>query len=81
MSFGRLQGEYCGWRIGVEKSSAELAGKKFYSKYPNRRLLRELVSLILSGVAAIDEELKQFSSSYGDKSAALQGQAQEGGGI
>jgi hypothetical protein len=44
-----------------------------YSKYPNRRPLRELVSLISSGVAAaIDEELKQLASSYGDKSAVLQ---------
>jgi len=86
----------------VEKSSAELAGKKFsaaeltvggvpstryiqqfawdYAKYPNRRPLRELVSLISSGVAAIDEELKQLSASYGDKTVALQDAKRKKGG-
>ena len=42
-----------------------------YAKYPNRGPLRELVSLISSGLVAIDEELKQLASSYGDKSAVL----------
>eukprot|EP00956_Cyclotella_meneghiniana_P002987 scaffold3655_cov51-Cyclotella_meneghiniana.AAC.1 len=86
----------------VEKSSAELAGKKFssaeltvggvpstryiqqfawdYAKYPNRRPLKELVSLISGGVAAIDEELKQLSGSYGDKQAALQDAKRKKGG-
>lgn len=86
----------------VEKSSAELAGKKFsaaeltvggvpstryiqqfawdYAKYPNRRPLKELVSLISSGVAAIDEELKQLSASYGDKTVALQDAKRKKGG-
>lgn len=43
-----------------------------YAKYPNRRPLKELVSLISGGVAAIDEELKQLTSSYAAKVAALQ---------
>jgi V-type H+-transporting ATPase subunit C len=86
----------------VEKSSAELAGKKFsaseltvggvpssryiqqfawdYAKYPNRRPLKELVGLISSGVAAIDEELKQLSGSYGDKQASLQDAKRKKGG-
>lgn len=86
----------------VEKSSADLAGKKFnaseltvggvpptryvqqfawdYAKYPNRRPLKELVTLISSGVAAIDEELKQLSTSYGDKTVALQDAKRKKGG-
>jgi len=43
-----------------------------YAKYPNRRPLKELVSLISGGVAAIDEELKQLTSSYASKVSALQ---------
>merc|ERR1719461_1022723 len=42
-----------------------------YAKYPNRRPLKELVSLISGGVSAIDEELKQLGTSFADKSAAL----------
>jgi len=42
-----------------------------YAKYPNRRPLKELVSLISGGVSAIDEELKQLGTSYADKLAAL----------
>jgi len=42
------------------------------AKYPNRRPLKELVSLITGGAVAIEEELKQLTVSYGDKSAALQ---------
>ena len=37
-----------------------------YAKFPNRRPLKELVSLISGGVAAIDEELKQLSNSFGE---------------
>ena len=51
-----------------------------YAKYPNRRPLKELVSLISSGVSAIDEELKQLSNSYGDKQAALQDAKRKKGG-
>jgi len=51
-----------------------------YAKYPNRRPLKELVSLITSGVAAIDEELKQLSNSYGDKTVALQDAKRKKGG-
>ncbi|KAL7425400.1 hypothetical protein ACHAXM_007422 [Skeletonema potamos] len=51
-----------------------------YAKYPNRRPLKELVSLISSGVSAIDEELKQLSSSYADKQAALQDAKRKKGG-
>jgi len=42
------------------------------AKYPSRRPLKELVSLITGGAVAIEEELKQLVSSYGDKTAALQ---------
>eukprot|EP00555_Chaetoceros_dichaeta_P004764 CAMPEP_0198255130 /NCGR_PEP_ID=MMETSP1447-20131203/5334_1 /TAXON_ID=420782 /ORGANISM="Chaetoceros dichaeta, Strain CCMP1751" /LENGTH=417 /DNA_ID=CAMNT_0043941443 /DNA_START=129 /DNA_END=1382 /DNA_ORIENTATION=- len=42
-----------------------------YAKYPNRRPLKELVSLISSGVSAIDEELKQLGTSYADKTQKL----------
>jgi len=42
-----------------------------YAKYPNRRPLKEIASLISSGVSAIDEELKQLSVSFADKQAAL----------
>jgi len=51
-----------------------------YAKYPNRRPLKELVSLISGGVAAIDEELKQLSNSYADKQAALQEAKRRKGG-
>jgi V-type H+-transporting ATPase subunit C len=42
------------------------------AKYPARRPLRELISLIAGGAAAIEEELKQLTSSYGEKVAAMQ---------
>ncbi|KAL7546881.1 hypothetical protein ACHAWF_010205 [Thalassiosira exigua] len=51
-----------------------------YAKFPNRRPLKELVSLIAGGVAAVDEELKQLSTSYGDKQAALQDARRKKGG-
>jgi V-type H+-transporting ATPase subunit C len=41
------------------------------AKYPSRRPLKELVTLIAGGVSAFDEELKQLMVSYGDKTAAL----------
>jgi V-type H+-transporting ATPase subunit C len=41
------------------------------AKYPSRRPLKELVTLIAGGVSAFDEELKQLMISYGDKTAAL----------
>lgn len=53
-----------------------------YAKYPNRRPLKELVSLISGGVSAIDEELKQLSSAYGEKVTALQdAQRRKGGNL
>mmetsp|Transcript_27812 Transcript_27812/g.58766 ORF Transcript_27812/g.58766 Transcript_27812/m.58766 type:complete len:425 (+) Transcript_27812:114-1388(+) len=51
-----------------------------YAKFPNRRPLKELVSLISGGVAAIDEELKQLSNSYGEKQVALQDAKRKKGG-
>ncbi|KAL7468276.1 hypothetical protein ACHAXS_008499 [Conticribra weissflogii] len=51
-----------------------------YAKYPNRRPLKELVSLISSGVAAIDEELKQLTNSFGEKQVALQDAKRKKGG-
>eukprot|EP00540_Astrosyne_radiata_P010515 CAMPEP_0116845764 /NCGR_PEP_ID=MMETSP0418-20121206/13458_1 /TAXON_ID=1158023 /ORGANISM="Astrosyne radiata, Strain 13vi08-1A" /LENGTH=419 /DNA_ID=CAMNT_0004476931 /DNA_START=45 /DNA_END=1304 /DNA_ORIENTATION=+ len=43
-----------------------------YAKYPNRRPLKELVSLITGGVSAIDEELKQLSGAYTEKVTTMQ---------
>jgi V-type H+-transporting ATPase subunit C len=51
-----------------------------YAKYPNRRPLKELVSLISGGVSAIDEELKQLSTSFADKMAALTDSKRKKGG-
>jgi len=51
-----------------------------YAKYPNRRPLKELVSLISGGVSAIDEELKQLSTSFADKMAALADAKRKKGG-
>ena len=42
------------------------------AKYPNRRPLKELVQLIAGGATAIEEELKQLTASFGDKTTALQ---------
>jgi len=51
-----------------------------YAKYPNRRPLKELVSLISGGVSAIDEELKQLGTSFADKMAALSDAKRRKGG-
>lgn len=51
-----------------------------YAKYPNRRPLKELVSLIGGGVSAMDEELKQLGNSYADKMAALNDAQRRKGG-
>jgi len=51
-----------------------------YAKYPNRRPLKELVSLISGGVSAIDEELKQLGTSFADKMAALADAKRKKGG-
>ena len=42
------------------------------AKYPNRRPLKELVALITTGAAAIEEELKQLTQAFADKTTALQ---------
>lgn len=42
------------------------------AKYPNRRPLKELVSLITAGAVAVEEELKQLTQSFGEKAVALQ---------
>lgn len=42
------------------------------AKYPNRRPLKELVSLITGGAVAVEEELKQLTQSFGEKVQALQ---------
>lgn len=53
-----------------------------YAKYPNRRPLKELVSLISGGVTAIDEELKQLGISYAEKQTALlEAQRRKGGNL
>ena len=50
------------------------------AKYPNRRPLKELVSLIAGGAAGIEEELKQLTASFGDKQQALQDANRKQGG-
>jgi V-type H+-transporting ATPase subunit C len=42
-----------------------------YAKYPNRRPLKELVSIITSGVSATEEELRQLGNSFSDKMQAM----------
>lgn len=51
-----------------------------YAKYPNRRPLKELVSLISGGVSSIDEELKQLGTSFADKMALLADAKRKKGG-
>ncbi|CAB9511849.1 proton ATPase subunit C 1 [Seminavis robusta] len=52
------------------------------AKYPNRRPLKDLVSLITSGAVAVEAELKQLTASYGDKQIALQEvQRRKGGNL
>jgi len=51
-----------------------------YAKYPNRRPLKELVSLIAGGVSAVDEELKQLQVSYGEKQQTLSDSLRKKGG-
>jgi V-type H+-transporting ATPase subunit C len=41
------------------------------AKYPSRRPLKELVTLIAGGVSAFDEELKQLMVSYTEKTTSL----------
>jgi len=41
------------------------------AKYPNRRPLKELVAMIAGGATGIEEELKQLTTSFADKQAAL----------
>jgi V-type H+-transporting ATPase subunit C len=50
------------------------------AKYPNRRPLKELVSLIAGGAAGVEEELKQLTASFGDKQSALQETKRRQGG-
>lgn len=50
------------------------------AKYPNRRPLKELVSLIAGGAAGIEEELKQLSQSFADKQQALSDAKRKKGG-
>lgn len=50
------------------------------AKYPNRRPLKDLVSLITSGAVAVEAELKQLTASYGDKMIALQETQRRKGG-
>lgn len=50
------------------------------AKYPNRRPLKELVALIAGGAAAIEEELKQLTASFAEKSISLQDLKRRQGG-
>jgi V-type H+-transporting ATPase subunit C len=50
------------------------------AKYPNRRPLKELVAMIAGGAAGIDEELKQLTTSFVDKQAALADARRRSGG-
>ena len=52
------------------------------AKYPNRRPLKELVSLIAGGAAGIEEELKQLAASFAEKTAAFNdAQSKHGGNL
>jgi V-type H+-transporting ATPase subunit C len=42
------------------------------AKYPNRRPLKELTALIAGGAVAVEEELKQLTQSFTEKTQALQ---------
>ena len=50
------------------------------AKYPNRRPLKELVSLIAGGAAGVEEELKQLTASFAEKQIALQESKRRQGG-
>lgn len=50
------------------------------AKYPNRRPLKELVAMIACGASGIEEELKQLTTSFADKQAALQEAKRKTGG-
>jgi len=50
------------------------------AKYPNRRPLKELVAMIAGSAAGIEEELKQLTTSFADKQAALQDAKRKSGG-
>lgn len=50
------------------------------AKYPSRRPLKELVAMIAGGAAGIEEELKQLTTSFADKQAALQEAKRRTGG-
>lgn len=50
------------------------------AKYPNRRPLKELVSLITGGAVSVEEELKQLTQSFSDKTIALQEMKRKKGG-
>jgi len=50
------------------------------AKYPSRRPLKELVAMIAGGAAGIEEELKQLTTSFADKQAALQEAKRKTGG-
>jgi len=50
------------------------------AKYPNRRPLKELVAMIAGGATGIEEELKQLTTSFADKQAALQDAKRKSGG-
>jgi V-type H+-transporting ATPase subunit C len=50
------------------------------AKYPNRRPLKELVSLIAGGAAGIEEELKQLTASFAEKQSTLMDAKRKQGG-
>ncbi|KAM3568332.1 hypothetical protein VYU27_009546 [Nannochloropsis oceanica] len=51
-----------------------------HAKYPQRRTLPELVALIQSGTAKIEEELKGLSAAYAEKGQAMQALKRKKGG-
>ena len=66
-------------KAGVEMSVGGVPATRYIqqfawdsAKFPSRRPLKELTQLITGGAVAIEEELKQLSQSYADKTAALQ---------
>ncbi|GMH79190.1 hypothetical protein TrVE_jg13366 [Triparma verrucosa] len=42
-----------------------------YAKYPHKRPLKELVTLVTTGVASIEEELRNLSTTLADKASSL----------
>jgi len=56
---------------GISKESFTSNFAWDYAKYPHRRPLKELVQLVTTGVASIEEELRNLSTTLADKASSL----------